>query len=534
MARARRETDKTLMRLLAPVLALLLLTGFVRDASAHASLASAEPRDGAVVAQAPKKVELHFNESVTAGAVNLIDATGRLRRDTIVDAKGEAIGITLPADLPNGTQIVSYRVISEDGHPVSGSVTFSIGEPTANKATANADSGINGLIWLSRFGLYLGLFAGIGGVFFVNWIARERAAARLLRVALVIGIVSAAASLGLQGLDVLGLPLYGIFAAGPWKIAFGTSLGPSLLIAIAALGAGLMALRSNVTAWSSMLSALALAGVGFSLAASGHAATAPPEALTRPAVFLHGIGVAFWLGALAPLVAILWRSQAQALPIVHRFSRVAVPVVGGLALTGVGLATIQLESFGALIGTKYGILLSIKLALVAALIAFAALNRFRLTPGLASDTAATRPLSRSILVECTLAAAILCVVAGWRFTPPPRSLVPDAPLAVHIHTDKAMFQVLVSPGRVGSDDFVLQLMNGDGSLLHAREATLTLSLPERGIEEIERQGTLGPDGFWHVAKVPLAAPGRWHMRIDALVTDFEKITLEDDLDIATQ
>ena len=238
MARARRETDKTLMRLLAPVLALLLLTGFVRDASAHASLASAEPRDGAVVAQAPKKVELHFNESVTAGAVNLIDATGKLRRDTIVDAKGEAIGITLPADLPNGTQIVSYRVISEDGHPVSGSVTFSIGEPTANKATANADPGINGLIGLSRFGLYLGLFAGIGGVFFVNWIARERAAARLLRVALIIGIVSAAASLGLQGLDVLGSPLYGIFAAGPWKIAFGTSLGPSLLIAIAALGAG--------------------------------------------------------------------------------------------------------------------------------------------------------------------------------------------------------------------------------------------------------------------------------------------------------
>ena len=76
------------------------------------------------------------------------------------------------------------------------------------------------------------------------------------------------------------------------------------MIAIAALGAGVVALRGNVTAWSRMLSALALAGVGFSLAASGHAATAPPEALTRPAVFLHGIGVAFWLGALAPLVGI--------------------------------------------------------------------------------------------------------------------------------------------------------------------------------------------------------------------------------------
>ena len=54
-----------------------------------------------------------------------------------------------------------------------------------------------------------------------------------------------------------------------------------------------------------------------------------------------------------------------------------------------------------------------------------------------------------------------------------------------------MFQVLISPGKVGSDDFVLQLMTGDGSQLVAKEATLTLSLPERGIEPIERNATLG-------------------------------------------
>ena len=51
-----------------------------------------------------------------------------------------------------------------------------------------------------------------------------------------------------------------------------------------------------------------------------------------------------------------------------------------------------------------------------------------------------------------------------------------------------MFQVLISPGTVGTDSFVLQLMNGDGSLLQAKEATLTLSLPERGIEPLERAG----------------------------------------------
>jgi len=533
MAGARCEADKALMRLLAFIATLSLLVGFAGEASAHAALIFTEPRDGTVLAQAPKTVQLRFNESVTAGAVNLIDASGKQRTDAVVDAGDEAINVTLPADLPKGTQIVSYRVISADGHPVAGAITFSIGEPTENKLPQESGAGVNVLIWLTRIGLYLGLFAGIGGLFFVNWIGRRKAAPRIILGSLIAGTISAVASLGLQGLDLLGLPLSGAVAIAPWEIALGTSLGPSLLIAIAALIAGIVAWRNNETALCRGLSVLALAGVGLSLAASGHAATAPPEWLTRPLVFLHGTAVAFWLGALVPLVAVLGRKQ-PALPVVNRFSRAAVPVVGVLALTGLVLATIQLESFGALVTTRYGLILSTKLALVAALLGLAALNRFRLTPALAGSEAATRPLVRSILLECALAAGILCVVAGWRFTPPPRALIPDAPLAVHIHSDKAMFQVLVSPGRVGMDDFVLQLMNGDGTLLHAKEATLTLSLPDRGIEEIERQGTLEPDGFWHVGKVPLAIPGRWHMRIDALVTDFEKITLEDDLDVATQ
>lgn len=105
-----------------------------------------------------------------------------------------------------------------------------------------------------------------------------------------------------------------------------------------------------------------------------------------------------------------------------------------------------------------------------------------------------------------------------------------APLAIHIHSERAMFQVLISPGTVGSDGFVLQLMSGDGNLLRVRETTLYLSLPERGLEPLERKAILGADGYWHVPDVPIPYPGRWHVRIDAL-TDFQKITLEDDFDV---
>jgi copper transport protein len=100
-----------------------------------------------------------------------------------------------------------------------------------------------------------------------------------------------------------------------------------------------------------------------------------------------------------------------------------------------------------------------------------------------------------------------------------------------MHIDKSMFQVLVSPAGVGSDSFVLQLMNGDASPLAAKEATVILSLPERGIEPLERKATLDADGYWRLRDVPIPFPGRWHLRIDALVTDFEKVTMEDDFDV---
>ncbi|MYV82879.1 copper-binding protein [Bradyrhizobium japonicum] len=530
VAGAGREAPvKALMRLLAALATLLCVVGFATGASAHAALVAVEPASGSMLASAPKAVELRFNEAVTPGAIQLIDGAGRARDDARVSASGETISVAMPPDLPQGTAVVSYRVISQDGHPVAGSVIFSIGMPTGTQPPANADRGLSALIWLARVGLYLGLFVGVGGVFFARWVAWSTTGMTVPRVALAIGIPSATASVGALGLDLLGLPPAALATAAPWKVAFATSAGPALLVAIAAMLLALMALRSGW--YARALAIIALVGVGLSLAMTGHAATAPPEALTRPAIFLHGLGVTIWIGALAPLVALVSKPTTATLPVVNRFSRIAALAVGVLALTGLALAIVQLEKPVALVETRYGLILSIKLALVTGLLALAALNRFRLTPALARDESGTPALKRSILLEGAIALAILAVVAGWRFTPPPRTIIPETPLAIHIHSDKAMFQVLVSPGKAGLDDFVLQLMTGEATPLIAKEVTLTLSLPERGIEPMERGASLGPDGYWHVRKVELPFAGRWHVRIDALVTDFEKVTLEDELDL---
>lgn len=518
------------MRLLAALATLLIVFGYTTGALAHAALISVEPASGSILASAPKAVELRFNEAVTPGAIQLIDGAGRARNDVRVTTSSESISVAMPPDLPQGTTVVSYRVISQDGHPVAGSVIFSVGAPTVTQAPDNADGRLNALIWLSRIGLYLGLFVGVGGVFFARWIAWSMTGMNVPRAALIIGPPSAVVSLGVLGLDLLGLPPAALETAAPWTIAFATSAGPALLIAIVAMLLALTALGRM--RYARALAAIAFAGVGLSLALTGHAVTASPEVLTRPAVFVHGLAVAFWIGALAPLTALVSKPTPAVLPLLSRFSRIAMPVVAALALTGLTLAVIQLEKPSALVETSYGLILSVKLALVLFLLALAALNRFRLTPAISKGHGTASALKRSILLECAAALGIFAVVAGWRFTPPPRTIVPETPLAIHIHTDKAMFQVLVSPGKAGTDDFVLQLMTGEATPLKAKEATLTLSLPERGIEPMERDAELGPDGYWHVRKVELPFAGRWHVRIDALVTDFEKITLEDELEVA--
>lgn len=523
---------EAVMRGLRLVLAVLLMVaGFATGASAHAFLVAVTPADGSILAQPPTSVTLRFNEAVTPGAVTLIDAQGRQRDDARIITTGDTIVMMLPPSLPQGSQIVSYRVISQDGHPVAGSMVFSVGSPSATLAPPEYDLARDVLIWLARVGLYLGLFAGIGGAFFLRWIAEVRSARPIIQSCLGIGLAAAVLSFGLLGLDLLGLPLRGFATSAPWTVALNTSPAVSLAMTVAAMVIGWIAIRVASPRFARMLAALGLAGVGLALAVSGHAATASPQWLAQPAILIHGAGVAFWLGALAPLVILVGHAKAGALPAVNRFSRIAVPIVVLLASTGLVLATIELETPRALIDTNYGRLLLIKLVLVAVLLALATFNRTRLTPSLAHDPAAPRRLQRVIVCEGAVALAILAVVAGWRFAPPPRNLIPETPLAIHIHTDKAMFQVLISPGKVGADDVVLQLMTGEGTLLQAKEAKLTLSLPSRGVEPLERSATLGPDKYWHITNVALPLPGRWHIRIDALVSDFDEITLQDDIDV---
>jgi copper resistance protein D len=181
--------------------------------------------------------------------------------------------------------------------------------------------------------------------------------------------------------------------------------------------------RAPLLRWLALGSALGLVAA---IAWTGHAASTPGKLgyLHLTADALHLAAAAAWIGGLMPLALLLnaaRRSQVSARAslehdVVRRFSSLGMVSVGTLIVSGAINAWILVGSFRGLIETGYGWVLMFKIALFAVMLAFAAVNRFWLTPRLAAASASTthrdalRGLTLNSLIEIALGLAIFAIV----------------------------------------------------------------------------------------------------------------------------
>jgi len=89
-----------------------------------------------------------------------------------------------------------------------------------------------------------------------------------------------------------------------------------------------------------------------------------------------------------------------------------------------------------------------------------------------------------------------------------------------------MTDLTVRPGRPGANAIALSLTTGDFGPLAAKEVLVQMRPVSGAIEPVERQASRGADGVWHVADIPVPLAGPWSVRVEILVTDFEKTVLE--------
>ncbi|MBL0934903.1 MAG: copper resistance protein CopC [Rhizobiaceae bacterium] len=516
------------------IAALAMLLALAGEAAAHASLTAAEPRDGAVVAVAPGAFRLDFSEPVSPLVLRIVRPDGAAVDLGDFAVRDRSVEIEAPVELGDGTHVLAWRVVSSDGHPVGGSVVFSIGAPSAAPPPIAdpVDRKVRTAVWLAKIGLYLGLFLGAGGAFALAWfVPVSRAGSRVVLALVGIGIAAAVVSPGLQGLDALGAPVGRFADPAVWRAGLATSFGLTVKLVLAALVAAALAALSRNAALSRAFATVGLAAGAYALTVSGHASAADPQWLTRPAVALHAAASAVWVGALVPLGLALRAGAPDAASGLMRFSTFIPVAVAGLIAAGIVLAVIQVETPAALVGTAYGCLLLAKLGCLAVLFAIAAVNRGRLTrPALAGDA---RALARSIGAETVVVLVILAIAAGWRFTPPPRALAIAAaqPASVHIHTLEAMADLSVTPGRTGPVSVSAMIMTGDFGPLDAKEVAFVFANPDAGIEPFRREAAKPGDGTWRADDVVLPLAGHWTVRLDILVTDFDIVRLTTEIEI---
>ena len=568
----------------------------VVPASAHATLVQSTPGDGLVVPAGPKQVELHYDQPVgtSAGSVKVLAPEGtRVDTGRITQSDGGTTVIDqLPAELPAGTYTILWRVLSADTHTVFGASTFSVKTASATTgaaAAAAADQATAGraaadLLGVSRFVFYLGLLVLLGAMAFLAllWFSgREvRGARRLLWIAWGATTVGTVAGLLLQGPYSEGLSLYWTFDPELIAQVLPTRFGVSSLarlVLLAAIAGLLLGLRR----WPRpvLIGGTVVLGLGLLVTTSsvGHAGTGDLSAFAFPSDVLHLAAAAAWIGGLAVLAVVLLRRPPAGLTsVLPRWSRYAQFAVLVLVITGTFAGWRQVREWGALTGTAYGVLLLVKVGLVAVMLGLAALGRARVRrhyalpaaasaivtagPGSAvssaetaadpdgpfgggsggvgtmvpvstavrpvrhgSDPTVARRLRRSVLVEAGIAVVVLGVTSILvSTTPADESYFPVVDQTVSV-TAGVNVHVVVTPARAGLDDLYLSYTDGSGKPIDVVAASGRFTLPGQD-NVVPVQLVRTSLSHYDLSRVELSSTGTWTLAINTQTSDIDSTT----------
>lgn len=174
-----------------PIVVLMFSFLGINKVSAHAYITNSNPSENEILKTAPEKVYIEFNEKIQTGfkILNVLNSSGERvdKKNVVINPDTEkSMEVDLKSDLPNDIYTVEWRVVSADGHSVSGMIPFSIGElPDGAAFPTQQDNGnlvsfistmINkGFLYIG-FSIYMGLL-----LFYTIWYRNEKLSAKLVK-----------------------------------------------------------------------------------------------------------------------------------------------------------------------------------------------------------------------------------------------------------------------------------------------------------------------------------------------------------------
>ena len=393
------------------VLACLVVLAAPGAAFAHASIRGEWPAYRQRLDYSPRKVILHFDQSVEVlpSAIRVLDANGRnLAGPTRAITRGLEAGIPI---LPRGPYTVRWKALSTDGHVVNGVYTFGVRvrAPTVTDAVgAQGPTTTEHVVrWLYFLGLAL-LVGGLGFDLLVQRVSDRRRFWFVVGAGAVVTLEVGITAFLLRAEDALQLPFTAFLYGDLSPIAGGTRFGEAFI----AMELGFALVTALVfLAWLTERRALLWAafvfglGLGSGLSLSGHSSATVPESV---ADWLHLSAATLWIGGLVQLALVARTADAF-----RRFSRLAMTCVAVLILAGTYLSIERFPALHDLWTTHYGHILLVKLALVSVALCWGALHQLL-----------GRSVHGSLWAESAVAMAVLLVAAVLVDSKPPVEQLP--------------------------------------------------------------------------------------------------------------
>ena len=484
-------------------------------ASAHAVLDNSVPTSGATLEDSPLQIVLDFDESVESslGYIKLFSSSGKRVQLPAVkaDASDASIVRVVPPTLAQDSYVAVYRVISADGHPVEGAITFRVGAGAVSNLasvieTALQDSETSNVVKvamaLMRFISYIAISIVLAGIFFLlgSDAPRKGLNRAVVLAGSVLGLSTALLYL-LHGMNASGGSWAQIANVSVVKDVFSTQVGESLFARIVVS----FLLVCVVARWGKFVAVFAFATLPFTYAFAGHAAVDSPAALTIALLALHVAAVGVWCGG---LILLIFVKDIRTTSIVEWFSQRAAILIAVVVATGVVQALLLMDGIGNLTKTSYGKALLAKVCVVGIMLICAAIVRRRFY-----ESGVSR-LRAVLCAEVVVGLVVLSITSGM-VAASPRPTVSNAPFSTALVQGDVIANITISPPRVGESEMHVIVSPPNGSLDPVLAIKARFSLVSGSVPPIQAElNAVGPNHF--VGYIQFVYPGEW--KVDVIVS----------------
>ncbi|MFZ4842850.1 copper resistance CopC family protein [Mycetocola saprophilus] len=110
------------------------------QASAHDQILASDPAPNATLTAAPDKITLTFSATILEVGTKVLvtDASGTDWAEGEPTSAGVVATVPVRPGMPNGALTIAWRVVSSDGHPISGTIPFTLDAPATGGTEGSA------------------------------------------------------------------------------------------------------------------------------------------------------------------------------------------------------------------------------------------------------------------------------------------------------------------------------------------------------------------------------------------------------------